>query len=111
MVQTATSAAKGILNAIDHMLFKSLIACLKSQDYQACAIAIDQLVKEKKPIAIAPLYFVSQAHPNQKVRVKAQEGLKAFGQDKKINELTNNGQKDLKEAVGLLIEEFGNYKS
>lgn len=109
VVQSVTSATKGVLNAIDQMLFKSLVACLKSEDYEAATTAINQLVKEKKPIAIPPLYFVSQAHPNARVRENAKVGLKAFKQDKTIAELTEG--KELKVAVSLLIKEFGNYKN
>lgn len=106
LVSTAT---KGIFNKIDHMLFKALIAGLKNEDYQAVSIVIDQLVKEQKLVSIPPLYFVSQAHPNDRVRQKAEVALTTFKQDQKIAELTAG--KELKAAVADLIKEFGNYKA
>lgn len=101
-------AAKGVFNAIDHMLYKALIACLKSEDYQAASIAIEQLEKEKKDISIPPLYFVAQAHPNERVRVRAKQALASFKKDREIREVTDN--KELKEAIKALIETFGNYR-
>lgn len=109
MAEAVSSAAKGLYNKIDHMLFKALVGCLKSEDYQAVSVAIDQLVKEKKPVSIPPLYFVSVAHPNAQARLKAAQALKSFHQDDKIANLTSG--KEVKEAVGALIGEFGNYKN
>jgi hypothetical protein len=106
LVATAT---KGLYNKIDHMLFKALVACLKSEDYQAVSVAIDQLVKEKKLISIPPLYFVAKAHPNERARKKAEVALTTFNQDKRIAELTE--KKEIKVAVTELIKEYGNYKS
>ena len=108
VVQSVSNATRGVFNAIDKMLFQALISNLKSEDFQAASIAIDQLAKEKKPIAIPPLFFVSKSHPNARVRVKAEEALKVFGEDKKIAKLTEG--KEVQEAVKLLIGEFGNYK-
>jgi len=90
------------------MLFNALVDCLKGNDYEAARIAIEQLVKEQKPVSIPPLYFVSQAHPNPRIKQKAAEGLRAFKQDKKIEELTTG--KEIKEAVNALVQEFGNYQ-
>ena len=104
-----SGAAKGILNNIDHMLFKALIACLKSNDYEAVKVAVDQLVKENRPVSIPPLYFVSKAHPSERAREKARSGLTAFDQDKKIAELTEG--KEIKEAVMALMQEYGNYRA
>lgn len=109
MAEMVGGAAKGLYNKIDHMLFKALIACLKSEDYQAVSVAIDQLAKEKKPVSIPPLYFVSREHPNPQARMKAFEALKSFNQKEKIESLTAG--KDTKEAVGALINEYGNYKN
>ena len=102
-------AAKGIFNKFDHMLFSALIGCLKSNDYEAVKVAIDQLVKEKKPVSIPPLYFVSMAHPSDRAREKAKQALTAFGEDAKIKALTEG--KDLKVAVTELVKEFGNYRA
>jgi hypothetical protein len=102
------SSSKGMLGKLDHFLYKSLVNFLRSDDYEAVATALDQLVHEKKEIAIPPIYFVSVAHPNERARQKARESLKHFNQDKKIEELTHN--KETREAVTALIKEFGNYK-
>jgi len=103
-----SGAAKGVLNKFDHMLFNALIGCLKSDDYEAARVAIEQLVKEQKPVSIPPLYFVSKAHPNYRIKEEAAKGLKAFKQEAKIEELTAG--KDIKEAVNALVQEFGNYR-
>ncbi|MBS2006325.1 MAG: hypothetical protein JST01_04755 [Cyanobacteria bacterium SZAS TMP-1] len=103
-----SGAAKGIFNKVDHMLFNALIGCLKSNDYEAAKVAIDQMVKENKPVSIPPLYFVSREHPVLRIREEAARGLKAFKQDKRIEELTAG--KEIKEAVRALVEEFGNYR-
>jgi len=108
VAESVAHTAKGVLGAIDQMLFKALIACLKSDDVQAASIAIDQLAKEGKPLSVPPLYFVSKAHPSAIVQKKAEDALKSFKQDKKIAELTSG--KDLEDAVKALIHEFGNYK-
>lgn len=108
MAEMVGSAAKGLYNKIDHMLFKALVGCLKNNDFQAVSVAIDQLVKEKKPVSIPPLYFVSKEHPNAQARLKATEALKTFQQDERIAQLTAG--KPVKEAVTALIQEYGNYK-
>ena len=103
-----SGAAKGVLNKVDHFLFNALIGNLKSNDYEAVKVAVDQVVKEKKPVSIPPLYFVAHAHPIDRIREKARSGLSAFDQDKKIAELTAG--KEIKEAVAALIQEYGNYR-
>jgi len=109
MSDLVSGAAKGVLNKFDHMLFNALIACLKSNDYEAVKVAIDQLVKENRPVSIPPLYFVAKAHPNPKAREKAEEAILAFKQDSKIAELTAG--RDVKEAVTALMQEYGNYRA
>ena len=104
-----SGAAKGVLNKFDQMLFNALIGCLKSEDYEAVKVAVEQLVKENRPVSIPPLYFVSKAHPNDRAKEKARVGLSQFNQDEKIRELTEG--KDLKEAVAALMAEYGNYRS
>ncbi len=109
LLHSVGTATRGVFGAIDKMLFQAVINGLKSEDFEAASISIDQLAKEKKTISIAPLYLVYKSHPNQRVRVKAGEALKAFGEDEKIRELTEG--KEIKEAMKSLIEEFGNFKS
>ncbi|MBU6453680.1 MAG: hypothetical protein KGS72_18010 [Cyanobacteria bacterium REEB67] len=101
-------AAKGVLNKFDQMLFNALVGCLKSDDYEAVKVAVDQLVKENRPVSIPPLYFVSKAHPNERAREKARVALSQFKQDEKIQELTAG--KEVKDAVVALVKEFGNYR-
>lgn len=103
-----SGAAKGVMNKFDHILFNALVGCLKSNDYEAVQVAVDQLVKENRPVSIPPLYFVSKAHPIERIREKARTGLSAFKQDAKIAELTEG--KEIKAAVEALIKEFGNYR-
>lgn len=109
MTEMVGGAAKGVLNKFDHMLFNALIGCLKSNDYEAVKVAVEQLVKEKRPVSIPPLYFVSKAHPIERIREVAAKGLGAFKQEAKIAELTEG--KEVKEAVEALIKEFGNYRA
>jgi hypothetical protein len=104
-----SGAAKGILNKFDQLIFNALIGCLKSNDFEAVKVAVDQLVKENRPVSIPPLYFVSKAHPVDRIREKARTGLSAFDQDKKIAELTEG--KEIKEAVQALMQEYGNYRA
>lgn len=106
--ETLGRSLKGVLNMIDQWSFKSLIDGLKSEDYEAVATCIDQLVKEQKPIGIPPIYFVAHAHPNGLVRQKAAKALTMFGRDKEIEEATKG--KPFEEATKALIDLYGNYK-
>lgn len=101
-------AANSIMSKIDHFTFKMLVNQLKSEDYEAAKTAIEQLAKEKRPLSIPPLYFVSQAHPNPRVRQKADKALDVVGDKKEIETLTAG--KSTEDAVKALIEYFGNYK-
>lgn len=105
---TLGKSVKGVLSMLDQWSFKSLVDGLKSNDYESVATCVDQLVKEQKPIAIPPLYFVGQAHPNPQVRTKALKALHQFGRDKEIEEATAG--KSFEEATKSLIEKYGNYK-
>ena len=109
VLDKVVAGSKGIMGMIDQMLYKSLVGFLKSDDYEAVATALDQLTKEKKNISIPPIYFVAKAHPNERARAKATECLRAFGQDKKISELTAG--KNVQDATHALINEYGNFKS
>jgi len=105
---TLGKSVKGVLNMIDQWSFKSLVDGLKDNDYDSVATCIDQLVKERKPISIPPIYFVSQAHPNTLVRQKALKSLHLFDRDKEIEQLTAG--KTFQEATKALIDKYGNYK-
>jgi hypothetical protein len=101
-------ATKGLFAKLDEMTFKMTLNGLKSEDYDAISITIDQLVKENKPISIPPLYVVSQAHPNAKIRSKAYEALKKLDPDREFEHLTEG--KTVEEAASVLIHRYGNYK-
>jgi hypothetical protein len=70
---------------------------------------IDQLVKEKRPVSIPPLYVVAKAHPLVPLRGKAQAALKTLGVDEEVEKLTQG--KEMKDAVKVLVEHYGNYKA
>jgi len=102
-------ASKGIFGKLDQMTFKMTINGLKSDDYEAICITIDQLVKEKKPVSIPPLYVVSQAHPNPRVRLKASEAVRSLDTHGTVPKLTEG--KSVSDAAKALIEKFGNFKA
>lgn len=103
-----SKATGGIFAKIDQVSFKMVIDCLKSNDSQAVSIAIDQLVKEKRPVSIPPLYVVAKAHPNPIVRAKAEQALKKLDPANEVEKLA--GGKGMKEAVFALVERYGNFK-
>jgi hypothetical protein len=107
------SSAKSVMSKIDHFTFKMLVDNLKSPDAESVADTIEQLVKEQKPAAIPPLYFVYRMHANRWVRGKAEEGLKQLDPKGEIEKLTHKDGKelDVKDAVGALIEKYGHYRS
>ncbi len=108
MTGVVHDAAQSVMNKIDHFTFKMLVNCLKTEDYEACKTAIEQLAKEKRPLSIPPLYYVATAHPNGKVREKAWKALEIIGDKKLIEELTQG--KTTEEGVKALIQEYGNYR-
>lgn len=103
------NAARGVLSKLDQITFKMLVNNLKSNDYDVVAESIDQLVREKKPIKIPPLYFVARAHPNEFVRRKAGAAIKGLDEYETIEKLTAG--KSIEEATHLLIERYGNFRA
>ena len=103
------TAAASIMSAFDRMTYRMLIDTLKSEDPAAVKDAIDQLVKEKRMVAVAPLYLVSVAHPVPWVKEQAKKGLAKLVPAEKLNRLTDS--QDIKGSVQKLIEEYGHYKS
>ncbi len=101
-------ATKGFFAKLDDVTFKMTLNGLKSEDYEAISITIDQLVKEHRAISIPPLYVVSQAHPNVRVRTKAYEALKQLDPDLEFEHLTEG--KPVDEATRLLVQRYGNFK-
>jgi hypothetical protein len=103
------NAAKNVYNLIDMWSFKAVVDNLKSNDYDVVSEAVDQLVKENRPLGIPPLYFVSQAHPNTYVRQKAMKALQQLGLDSEIAELTKG--KTVEEGTKVLIQHYGHYRA
>jgi hypothetical protein len=103
------SATKGFLGKLDHMTFKMTINGLKGTDYDAVAIIIDQLVKERKPVSIPPLYVVAKAHPIPQIRAKAEAALKQLDPSGEAEKLAHG--KEMPEAVKTLTEHYGNFKT
>jgi hypothetical protein len=101
-------AASGVMNKLDQWSFRMLVDNLKSNDFDAVKESIDQLTREKKPIGIPPLYFVSKLHPNPYARDAASKALHVFGHDKEIEDCTAG--KAVEEATKALIDKFGNYR-
>jgi len=101
-------AAASIASYLDLVSFKMVVNTLKSEDPHAVKNAIDQLVKEKRPVAIPPLYLVSTSHPTGWVRAQAKKGLAELIEEPELTRLTEG--KDVKAALGALIEKFGNYR-
>jgi hypothetical protein len=102
------SASKSFLADLDRTSYKLLINGLKSSDPDAVKLTIDQLVAEKKPVAIPPIYFVSVAHPVPWVRQQATAALPKMVPPDELKKLTEG--KDIKTAVGALIEKYGHYR-
>lgn len=103
------SAAGALISGIDRVTFQMLVNCLKSDDPEAVRQAIDQLAREGRPAAIAPLYVVSVAHPHPWVRQKAKGGLKSLVKESELEELIRG--KDVEDAVRALIARFGHYRA
>ncbi len=102
------TAANRLLSGLDRITFRMLVETLRSEDPEAVKTAIDQLAKEKRPMAIPPIYVVSVAHPHPWVRQQAKTGLKTLVPDHELKEITNG--KDVQEAVRALIGKYGHYK-
>src|SRR5262249_42340200 len=98
-----------VFSALDRMTFGMMINCLKSEDPMAVKTAIDQLVSEKRPVAIPPIYLVSVAHPNEWVRGQAAAGLAKIIPPAELKKITDG--KDTKEAIKALIEKYGHFRA
>ncbi|MBI1270656.1 hypothetical protein GC174_09505 [bacterium] len=109
LVGFVDTTAKSIMGKLDHFTFKMLVDGLKSTDYEAVKSNIEQLEREKRPLSIPPLYFVSQEHPRESIRLRAEKALATIGDKKEIEKVTRG--KSTEEAVKALIERYGHYKS
>ncbi len=109
VTESISGAAKGFMSYLDHLTFKMLIDNLKANDLQVVIDTISQLEKEKRPLSIAPLYFVSKNHPNPKVREQAQKAVLSMVDPAELEKLTAG--KTSEEATKILIQEFGHYRN
>lgn len=101
-------AGKGLAAKVDQLTFRMVINGLKGTDYEAVSIIIDQLVKEKRPASIPPLYVVAKSHPDQRIRKKAEDALHQLDPEGDAEHLAHD--KPMADAVKALVEHFGNYK-
>lgn len=102
------NAAKSIMGKLDQFTFKMMINGLKSDDYEAVKGTIEQLEREKRPLSVPPLYFVSKEHPVKAVRDRATKALGIIANSSEIEQLTKG--KSTEEAVKALIQEYGHYR-
>lgn len=102
------SAAGNVMSKLDQFTFKMLINNLKSTDYQAVVETLEQLEKEKRPISIPPVYLLSTSHPDNRIRVRAEKALAQIDPKGEAAKLVKD--KDPKEAVGILIQKYGNFR-
>lgn len=102
------TSAQSLMSKIDHFTFKMLVNGLKSEDYEAVVGTIDQLAREKRPMSIPPLFYVYKAHPNERVRKKAEKALEIIADKSELDKLTAG--KSTEDAVKALIQHYGNYK-
>ena len=79
-----TTTTKGFFAKLDGFTFKMMIDGLKREDYQAVTIIIEQIVKERRPVSIPPLYVVAKKHPNDAVRHKADQALNQLDQQGEV---------------------------
>lgn len=97
------------MSKIDQITFRMLINHLKSTDFQVVSDTLEQLAKEKRSISLPPIYFLSVAHPDKRIRAKALNALKEIDQGNEVDKLVKD--KEPEEAVRSLIEKYGNFRS
>lgn len=107
--ETLRSAAGNVMGKIDQMTFKWLVDNLKSPDYQVVADTLEQLEKEKRPIAIPPVYFLSVQHPDSRIRARAAKALSLIDSESEALKLTEG--KTPEEGVKALIQRYGNFRA
>lgn len=103
------SRAGSVFSTLDRWSYGMMVNCLKSEDPMAVKNAIDQMVKEKKSVAIPPLYLVSVAHPSDWVRQQAVAALPKLIPAADLKKLTEG--KETKQAVSALIEKYGHFRA
>ncbi|MDZ4832319.1 MAG: hypothetical protein SGJ27_00825 [Candidatus Melainabacteria bacterium] len=108
MTDLVQSTAKSIMSKLDHITYKMAVNALKNEDFEAANGAIEQLIKDNRPIAIPPLYYVSKAHPSTRIRERAGKAIGIIGNQGEVDKMTDG--KSTEEAVKALIEHYGNFK-
>ncbi len=107
--ETLRAAAGNVMGKFDQLTFKMLINNLKSTDYQVVVDTLEQLANEKRSISIPPIYFLSTSHPDQRIRVKAAAALSSIDSESEAVNLVQG--KTSQDAVRILIQKYGNFKS
>ncbi len=97
------------MSRVDQLTFAMLIDCLKSSDQAVVIDTLALLEKEKKQLAIPPVYFLSRAHPLKKIRQKALETFAVLDQNGEARKIVEG--KSTEFAVKELIEKYGNFRS
>lgn len=100
-----------ILNSLsldfDKSSYIQLVECLKYQDSIAVKDAAEGLVQEGNPLAIPPLYLASQKHPSRLARQHCEAALQKLDTKKEVQDLVSN--KEIEEAVKVLVDKYGRY--
>lgn len=102
------SASDNVMGKFDRFTFKLLVNNLKSTDFQVVKETLEQLAKEKRPIAIPPVYYVFAEHPDTRLRKIAESSLKEMDPSGDWQSLTKG--KSTKDAVIALIQKYGNFR-
>lgn len=103
------SAGESVLGKFDRFTFKLLVNNLKSPDFQVVKDTLEQLGKEKRPVAIPPVFYVYAEHPDNRLRVLAEKSLQELDPTGEWQTLTKG--KSTKEGVTELINKFGHYRA
>jgi len=101
--------ADSVLSKFDRITYGMLVNCLKSNDPDAIKDALDQLAREKRPLAIAPIYLVSKSHPIAWVRQQAENVLPQLVNPQELTKVTDG--LDTKSAVAALVQKYGHFRA
>lgn len=103
------SAGDSVMGKFDRFTFKMLVNNLKSPDFQVVKDTLEQLAKEKKTVAIPPVFYVYAEHPDNRLRIVAEKSLNELDPSKEWQ--TSTSGKSTKDAVTVLINKYGNFRS
>lgn len=102
------SAGDSVMGRVDRFTFKMLVNNLKSPDFQVVKDTLEQLAKEKRTVAIPPVYYVYAEHPDNRLRIVAERALNDLDPTKEWHSATTG--KATKDAVTVLIHKYGNFR-